>query len=75
MKYEKTESNPLRMLKYTKEEQDEANKLLSDNCGYVQIEIAKSLSTNTKLFFSGDQSPLESILARIMGEDKNQNDL
>ena len=59
--------------KYTKEEQAEVNKLLFDNYGYVQIEIAKSLSTNKKLFFTGDQSPLESILARIMGEDKNQN--
>jgi len=57
--------------KYTKEKQAEANKLLFDNDGYVQLEMAKSLSTNTKFFFSGDQSPLGSVFARIMGEDKN----
>jgi len=57
--------------KYTKEKQAEANKLLFDNDGYVQLEMAKSLSTNTKFFFSGDQSPLGSVFARIMGEDRN----
>ena len=60
--------------KYTHEKLAEANKLLFDNEGYVRLEIAKSLSTNTKFFFSGDQSPLSSILAQIMGEDKNQTD-
>ena len=57
--------------KYTKEKQAEADKFLFDNDGYVQIEMAKSFSTNTWFFFSGDQSPLGSILPRIMGEDKN----
>jgi len=57
--------------KYTKEKQAEANKLLYANEGYVQLEMAKSLSTNTKFFFSGDQSPLGSVFAKIMGEDKN----
>jgi len=56
--------------KYTKEKQAEANKLLYANEGYVQLEMAKSLSTNTKFFFSGDQSPLGSVFAKIMGEDK-----
>jgi hypothetical protein len=35
---------------------------------YVRLEMARSLSNNTKFFFSGDQSPLGAVLAKIMGQ-------
>ena len=44
-----------------------ANSKLFDNKGYVQLEMAKALSLNTKFFFSGEGSPLGSVLAKIMG--------
>jgi hypothetical protein len=53
--------------KYKKTKEAEANKELHTH-DYVKLEMAKTLATNTKLFFSGDQSPLGAVLARIMGE-------
>jgi hypothetical protein len=35
---------------------------------FIRLEMAKALSQNTKFFFSGDNSPLGSVLAKIMGE-------
>ena len=58
--------------KYTNEKLAEANKLLFNNEGYVQLEMAKSLSTNKKFYFSGDQSPLGSILSKIIDEEKTE---
>ena len=55
--------------KYEKEKRAEANKLLYANDGYVQLELAKSLSTNTKFFFSGDNSPLGVLLTKILSKE------
>jgi len=52
---------------YSKNKLAEANKNLYSK-EYIQLEMAKSLSNNTKFFFSGDESPLGSVLARIMGQ-------
>lgn len=52
---------------YSKKKLAEANKNLYSK-EYIQLEMAKSLSTNTKFFFSGENSPLGSVLAKIMGE-------
>ena len=55
--------------KYEKEQRAEANKLLYANDGFVQLELAKSLSTNTKFFFSGDNSPLGVLLTKILSKE------
>merc|ERR1719278_2028865 len=52
---------------YAKKKQAEANQNLYSK-EYIQLEMAKSLSNNTKFFFSGENSPLGSILAKIMGQ-------
>ena len=52
---------------YAKKKQAEANQNLYSK-EYIQLEMAKSLSENTKFFFSGENSPLGSILAKIMGQ-------
>lgn len=36
---------------------------------YVQLEMAKALSNNTKYFFSGEQSVLGALLNRVLGKD------
>ena len=51
---------------YQKTKQAEANKdLYSEQ--YVQLEMAKALSTNTKFFFSGETSVLGGLLQKVMG--------
>jgi len=52
---------------YSKKKLAEANQNLYSK-EYIQLEMAKALSNNTKFFFSGDESPLGSVLARIMGQ-------
>jgi len=61
------EENKANVTKYAKEQLAAANSKLFDNQGYVQLEMAKALSQNTKFFFSGEGSPLGSVLAKIMG--------
>ena len=51
--------------KMTKEAEGNQKLLTPD---YVRLEMSKNLSKNTKFFFSGDQSPLGALMARIMGE-------
>eukprot|EP00094_Tigriopus_californicus_P007266 TCALIF_06994-PA protein Name:"Similar to erlin1 Erlin-1 (Danio rerio)" AED:0.15 eAED:0.15 QI:0/1/0.5/1/1/0.5/2/145/223 len=36
---------------------------------YVQLEMAKALSNNTKYYFSGEQSVLGALLNRVLGKD------
>ena len=55
--------------KYEKEQRAEANKLLYANKGFVQLELAKSLSDNTKFFFSGDGSPIGALLTKILAKE------
>ena len=52
---------------YSKTQLAEANKALFSNDGYIKLEMSKALSQNTKFFFSGEGSPLGSVLAKIMG--------
>jgi len=52
---------------YTKKKLAEANQNLYSK-EYIQLEMAKALSNNTKFFFSGESSPLGSVLAKIMGQ-------
>jgi hypothetical protein len=51
---------------YKKKKEAEANKILYTE-QFVQLEMAKALSNNTKFFFSGDQSMLGGLLNKIMG--------
>ena len=51
--------------KYSKEKAAEANKLLFTS-EYVSLETAKALSTNTKFYFSGETSPLGSLLSKLI---------
>ena len=51
---------------YSKTKSAEANKNLYSP-EYIRLEMAKSLSNNTKFFFSGDNSPLGAVLTKIMG--------
>ena len=53
---------------YKKTKEAEANQRLYTS-DYVRLEMAKNLASNTKFFFSGDQSPLGAVLAKIMGQD------
>ena len=51
---------------YKKTKQAEANKELYSE-QYIQLEMAKSLSNNTKFFFSGETSVLGGLLQKVMG--------
>ena len=53
---------------YKKEKAAQANAKLYTK-DYVQLEIAKAMAQNTKFFFSGETSPLGSVLAKIFGQD------
>merc|ERR1712080_119154 len=66
--HKEREENKANITNYAKTKLAEANALLFNNEGYVQLEMAKSLSTNTKFFFSGEGSPLGSVFAKIMGQ-------
>ena len=50
---------------YKKNKSSQANALLYTP-EYVALETAKSLSTNTKFYFSGETSPLGSLLAKLL---------
>ena len=51
---------------YKKTKQAEANKILYTD-QFVKLEMARSLSNNTKFFFSGETSVLGGLLNNIMG--------
>jgi len=59
------EQNLANITAYAKEKAAEANKLLFTD-EYVKLEMAKSLSNNTKFYFSGETSPLGSLLTKIL---------
>ena len=59
------EENQANVDSYTKEKAAEANKALYSN-EYLKLEMAKALSTNTKFYFSGETSPLGSLLNKIL---------
>ena len=61
------EQNKADVENYKKSKEAEANaKLYTPE--FVRLEMARSLSNNTKFFFSGDNSPLGAVLTKIMGQ-------
>ena len=63
------EENKANVTAYPRKKEAEANTLLYSTDGYVALEMAKTLSQNTKLYFSGENSPLGAVFSRIMGLD------
>ena len=63
------EENVANVANYRKTQEAEANARLYTK-DFVRLELAKSLSQNTKFFFSGESSPLGAVLTKIMGENK-----
>ena len=58
------QENEANILKYSKEKEAEGNdNLYTDK--YVQMSVAKSLSSNAKIFFSGDNSALAGVMNAI----------
>lgn len=63
--HKEQEENMARVENFKRKLAAEANEVLySDN--YIKLEMAKALSNNTKLFFSGDQSALGAIFNKIL---------
>ena len=63
------EENQANVDNYKKTKDAEANKRLYTK-EFIQLQMAKSLSQNTKFFFSGESSPLGAVLAKIMGQNR-----
>merc|ERR1712226_1231576 len=59
------EQNIANITAYAKERAAEANKLLYTD-EYVKLEMARSLTNNTKFYFSGETSPLGGLLTKIL---------
>ena len=66
----KKEENLANIEKYKIEKQAEANKALYTP-EFVQLSMAKSLSNNTKLYFSGENSVMGGLLNKILGNSTN----
>ena len=60
------EENLADIAKYKKEQEAEANKALFTP-EYVQLNLASKLSDNTKMYFSGETSPLGAVMDKILG--------
>eukprot|EP00092_Neocalanus_flemingeri_P038875 GFUD01042323.1.p1 GENE.GFUD01042323.1~~GFUD01042323.1.p1 ORF type:complete len:391 (+),score=122.86 GFUD01042323.1:133-1305(+) len=60
------ENNEADIAKYKLEKEAEANNALYTD-KYIQLNLAKSLSNNTKFYFSGQQSELGSLFNKILG--------
>ena len=61
------EENRANVEAYKKEKDAAANtKLYTQD--YVRLELAKELSKNTKFYFSGETSPLGSLLNKVLGD-------
>jgi len=61
-----TENNEADIAKYKLEKEAEGNNALFTD-RYIKLNLAKSLSNNTKFYFSGQQSELGSLLSNILG--------
>ena len=62
------EQNEANILKYKIETEAEANaKLHTDQ--FVKLNLARSLTNNTKFYFSGDNSALGSIFSKLLGSN------
>merc|ERR1712025_1040010 len=60
------EQNEADIFKYKLEKEAEANNALYTD-KYIQLNLAKSLSNNTKFYFSGQKSELGGIVNKILG--------
>merc|ERR1719400_1848993 len=61
------EENQANVDAYKKQKSAQANKELYSK-DYVKLEMAKALSQNTKFYFSGETSPLGSLLNKLLGD-------
>ena len=59
------EENQASVLAFKKKKDAEANKQLYTD-QYISLELAKSLSNNTKFYFSGETSPLGALMTKIL---------
>ena len=64
------EENKANVEAYKKEKEAEANQALYSP-EYVKLNLAKSMSQNTKFYFSGETSPLGALLGKILGNGDN----
>lgn len=70
--YEETEKLKADVSSYVQASSAKSNeKLLTDN--YVKLNVAKMLSNNTKMYFSGGDSVLGASLSKIFGGVVNPN--
>jgi len=60
------ENNKADIEKYKLESEAAANEALYTD-QYIQLNLAKALATNTKFYFSGDQSAMGSLFSKILG--------
>ena len=67
-----SEENLANVEAYKKEKQAEANKNLYTQ-EYISLNLAKSLSQNTKMYFSGETSALGALLDKVLGNGANTN--
>ena len=64
-RFRAAETNKAEVLKYSREKEAEANQLiLTDN--YLKLKIAETFSSNSKLYFSGKNTPLGAIFSKLM---------
>jgi len=64
-RYRLAEENKANVLKYMKEKEAEGNKLVFTD-EYMKIHMAKVFSNNTKLYFSGDNTPFGAIFNKLI---------
>lgn len=62
----RAEENLANVNAYKKEKEAEANKQLYSQ-EYIALELSKSMSQNTKFYFSGETSPLGAVMDKILG--------
>ena len=67
---EETEKLKADVSSYVAEQEADSNKeLLTEN--YVKLKVAKYLSNNTKMYFSGEDAALGSVLGQVFGNLNN----
>ena len=68
--YEETNRMKADVSSYVKKSEANSNQeLLTDQ--YVKLQVAKLLSNNTKMYFSGGESVLGSVLGQVFGNINN----
>ena len=68
--YEETNKMKADVSSYVKKSDANSNQeLLTDQ--YVKLQVAKLLSNNTKMYFSGGESVLGSVLGQVFGNVNN----